>query len=236
MPQFGGAGTSQPDQPTPDLGDRLSAGFQSWAHTPLGNPFAGIANGIAGFNSGQSRQPTNAAGFAAAKRYVTTTSCFGRCAAESFRRPPGVANACLSAASCRARTAPTLAGVSDMADEVGPELAGAAFDLANAGYAPMPDPGKKPEEQEIGGDSASLRDAAERLSTESDPVVVRGYLDESGEPAPQNEAITLARAARDYADVVAAERLVAENESSKSLAERIRCAARRGGSERPRCG
>jgi hypothetical protein len=53
MPQFGGAGTSQPDQPTPDLGDRLSAGFQSWAHTPLGNPFAGIANGIAGFSSGQ---------------------------------------------------------------------------------------------------------------------------------------------------------------------------------------
>lgn len=60
MPQFGGAGTSsQPGQPTPDLGDRLNAGFQSWAHTPLGNPFAGIANGIAGFNSGQYvSQPT----------------------------------------------------------------------------------------------------------------------------------------------------------------------------------
>jgi hypothetical protein len=51
MPQFGGAGMPQP--PTPDLGDRLSAGFQSWAHTPLGNPFAGIANGISGFSSGQ---------------------------------------------------------------------------------------------------------------------------------------------------------------------------------------
>ena len=49
MPQFGGTARSQP----PDLGDRLSAGFQSWAHTPLGNPFAGIANGIAGFSSGQ---------------------------------------------------------------------------------------------------------------------------------------------------------------------------------------
>jgi hypothetical protein len=56
---IGGAGTSQPDQPTPDLGNRLSAGFQSWAHTPLGNPFAGIANGIAGFGSGQIvSQPT----------------------------------------------------------------------------------------------------------------------------------------------------------------------------------
>jgi hypothetical protein len=51
MPQFGGAGVPQP--PIPDLGDRLSAGFQSWAHTPLGNPFAGLANGIAGFSSGQ---------------------------------------------------------------------------------------------------------------------------------------------------------------------------------------
>jgi hypothetical protein len=51
MPQFGRA---QPAQAAPpDFGDRLSAGFQSWAHTPLGNPFAALANGIAGFNSGQ---------------------------------------------------------------------------------------------------------------------------------------------------------------------------------------
>jgi hypothetical protein len=53
MPQFGGPAISQPERLPPDLGDRLSAGFQSWAHTPLGNPFAGIANGIAGFSSGQ---------------------------------------------------------------------------------------------------------------------------------------------------------------------------------------
>ncbi len=53
MPQFGGPAISQPERPPPDLGDRLSAGLQSWAHTPLGNPFAGIANGIAGFSSGQ---------------------------------------------------------------------------------------------------------------------------------------------------------------------------------------
>jgi hypothetical protein len=108
-----------------------------------------------------------------------------------------------------------------MADEEGLGLAGAAFDLANAGYAPMPDPGKKVDEQEIGGDSASLRHAAEQLSAEPDPVVAREYLDGSGEPAPQHEAITLTRAARDYADIVAAERLVADNESSKSLAERV---------------
>jgi hypothetical protein len=46
---------SQPQMPVqaPDLGGRLNAGFQSWAHTPAGNPFAGLANGITGFNSGQ---------------------------------------------------------------------------------------------------------------------------------------------------------------------------------------
>jgi hypothetical protein len=53
MPQFGRVDPSQPAQQTPDLGDRLSAGFQSWAHTPVGNPFAALANGVAGFNSGQ---------------------------------------------------------------------------------------------------------------------------------------------------------------------------------------
>jgi hypothetical protein len=38
---------------SPDLGDRLGAAFQSWAHTPVGSPVAGIANGITGFNTGQ---------------------------------------------------------------------------------------------------------------------------------------------------------------------------------------
>jgi hypothetical protein len=52
MPQFGGA--ERPSSATaPTFGDRLNASFQSWAHTPLGNPFAALANGIAGFNSGQ---------------------------------------------------------------------------------------------------------------------------------------------------------------------------------------
>jgi hypothetical protein len=50
--------------PQPDLGDRLSAGFQSWAHTPVGNPFAALANGITGFNAGQR---TDAAGVASAQ-------------------------------------------------------------------------------------------------------------------------------------------------------------------------
>jgi hypothetical protein len=105
--------------------------------------------------------------------------------------------------------------------DVDPALTGAAFDLANAGYAAMPDPHKEPEQQEIGSDSTSLRQAADQVSAAPDPAIVRGYLDSNGEPAPQNEAITLARAARDYADVTAAERLLAENEDSKTLAERI---------------
>ena len=60
MPQFGGAGGPQAALPPPDLGDRLSAGFQSFAHTPVGNPFAAIANGVTGFSAGQR---TDAAGF-----------------------------------------------------------------------------------------------------------------------------------------------------------------------------
>jgi len=37
----------------PNFGDRLGTGFQSWAQTPVGSPFAGLANGITGFNTGQ---------------------------------------------------------------------------------------------------------------------------------------------------------------------------------------
>ncbi len=53
MPQFGRADISQTAVQSPDLGDRLSAGFQSWAHTPVGNPFAALANGVAGLSAGQ---------------------------------------------------------------------------------------------------------------------------------------------------------------------------------------
>ncbi len=38
---------------TPDLSDRLGAAFQSWAQTPVGSPFAALANGTNGFNTGQ---------------------------------------------------------------------------------------------------------------------------------------------------------------------------------------
>jgi hypothetical protein len=51
-----------------------------------------------------------------------------------------------------------------MATEPNGALTGAAFDLANAGYAPMPDQDQKPDEETIGSDRASLREAAERRS------------------------------------------------------------------------
>jgi hypothetical protein len=57
MPQFTGASAPQTAQQQPALGDRLSAGFQSWAHTPPGNPVAGLANAMAGFSSGQRADP-----------------------------------------------------------------------------------------------------------------------------------------------------------------------------------
>lgn len=61
MPQFG-AGPVQPD-----FSDRVGAGFRSWAYTPVGNPFAALANAITGFNTGQlaaapaTRSPANPA-------------------------------------------------------------------------------------------------------------------------------------------------------------------------------
>ncbi|WP_298255826.1 hypothetical protein [Bradyrhizobium sp.] len=42
-----------PPAQMPDFGDRLGAALQSWAQTPAGSPFAGLANGINGFNTGQ---------------------------------------------------------------------------------------------------------------------------------------------------------------------------------------
>ena len=52
MPQFGGGQGSPYAATQPDLGDRLSAGFRSWAYTPVGSPFAALANAITGLNSG----------------------------------------------------------------------------------------------------------------------------------------------------------------------------------------
>lgn len=63
-----GSSSPAPTQ-SPDLGDRLGAAFQSWAQTPAGSPFAGLANGIAGFNTGQ---PTPAAAAAPPKAQTPT--------------------------------------------------------------------------------------------------------------------------------------------------------------------
>jgi hypothetical protein len=108
-----------------------------------------------------------------------------------------------------------------MTSEIDPALTGAAFELANAGYTPMPDQEEKDEAEEIGSDSASLREAAEQRSGSRDDMIVRRYLDQSGEPVAPNEAITLERAARDYASVTSADTFALENESSKALAARV---------------
>jgi hypothetical protein len=109
-----------------------------------------------------------------------------------------------------------------MANEPGPTLTGAAFEFASAGYVPMPEPDKKSNDDDaIGSDSASLREAAEQRAGLPDEIVARGYFDGNGEPAAANEAITLERASRDYAGVTSAEKLVAENETAKALAARV---------------
>jgi hypothetical protein len=100
-------------------------------------------------------------------------------------------------------------------------LTGAAFELANAGYTPMPDTAEKDKEEAIGSDSASLREAAERRSGPRDELIVREYVDQSGKPVAANEAVTLERASRDYANAAAADKLAIENETSKALAARV---------------
>ncbi len=108
-----------------------------------------------------------------------------------------------------------------MADEPNSVLTGAAFELANAGYQPMPDPDVKNDEEAIGSDTSSLREAAERRSDQPDEIVARQYTDGSGKPVAPDEAITLDRAARDYARAASADRFTVENESSKALAARV---------------
>ncbi|WFU35668.1 hypothetical protein QA635_15165 [Bradyrhizobium brasilense] len=107
-----------------------------------------------------------------------------------------------------------------MADEPSNDLTGAAHDLAVAGYKPMPDR-RADEEEPIGSDNASLREAAEKISEQSEDVVVRQYRDAEGKPAAANEAVTLRRASRDYAAAVAAEKLIADGEDAERLAERV---------------
>jgi hypothetical protein len=108
-----------------------------------------------------------------------------------------------------------------MAIEPDPALTGAAFDLANAGYTPMPELEEKHEEEEIGGDGVSLREAAaQRSGTRTEPIV-REYLDAGGNRAAPNEAVTLRRAARDYASVSAADRIAVEEVTSNELAVQV---------------
>jgi hypothetical protein len=107
-----------------------------------------------------------------------------------------------------------------MADEPNAALTGAAFDLANAGFTPMPDPAKKPDEEAIGSDSASLREAADRRSGPRGEVIVREYTDARGKPAAANEAISLERAGRDYAGAIAADKAAMESQTSAELVAR----------------
>lgn len=108
-----------------------------------------------------------------------------------------------------------------MTTESDSALTGAAYDLTSAGYRAMPDPDGEKEREAIGSDTASLREAAaERGDTRDDPIV-RQYLGPDGKTAAPNEAITLSRAGRDYANAIAAEKLVAETETSEALAARV---------------
>jgi len=54
---FSLAGNPMASATQPSFGDRLSAGFQSWAHTPVGSPFEAIANGVQGLTTGQRTDP-----------------------------------------------------------------------------------------------------------------------------------------------------------------------------------
>lgn len=108
-----------------------------------------------------------------------------------------------------------------MANEPDPALTGAAYELAVAGYEPLSDPDKKSGDEAIGSDSASLREAAEQRAATRDEVVARGYMDRNGEPAAKNAAVTLERAARDYARGTAIDSLAAEHESGEALAAHV---------------
>lgn len=101
------------------------------------------------------------------------------------------------------------------------ELTGASFDLVHAGYAEMPEPDREQEREPIGSDSVSLHDAADRRADPQTKTVIRRYTDAEGKPATANEAVTLSRAARDYANATASDRQAAERESSEAVAAKI---------------
>jgi 2-hydroxychromene-2-carboxylate isomerase len=146
-----------------------------------------------------------------------------RIARAAARGDPQVALVIAQLALSRGRnsTNETSTGVLHLANESDAALTGAAFELANAGYTPMSDPDKKDSDEAIGGDAASLREAAEQRAGLNPEVNVRGYVDRDGEQVAQSEAITLERAARDYAAATSAERLLAENQTSEALAAKV---------------
>ncbi|NPV22861.1 hypothetical protein [Bradyrhizobium aeschynomenes] len=92
-----------------------------------------------------------------------------------------------------------------MSNEPEAFLTGAAFELDNAGYRPMPDSEQQPDRDPIDGDAATLRQAAEQRTATRSPVMVREYVDEAGNPVDPDETVTLERAARDHARVRASE-------------------------------
>lgn len=100
-----------------------------------------------------------------------------------------------------------------------------AASAAGTDFVPMPDLDKDREEQasepSIAGNNASLRAVAEERSDPRNEATVREYLDRDGRRAPSNESITLARASRDYSAALAAERLIADSETSRTLAARV---------------
>jgi len=108
-----------------------------------------------------------------------------------------------------------------MTTEPDSALTGAACELASAGYVPMPDPQEEEDRETIDSGNASLREAAAQRAETPDDATVRGYTGPDGKPAAANEAVTLARASRDYANAMAVEKLIAEAETSKVLAERV---------------
>src|SRR4051812_27871045 len=103
--------------------------------------------------------------------------------------------------------------------------AAAAINSVVADFVSMPDLDRERDEERrppsIVSDSASLRAVAEQRPDPRAAPIVREYLDRDGKKVPQNESITLARASRDYSSALAAERLVAESETSKTLAARV---------------
>ena len=93
---------------------------------------------------------------------------------------------------------------------------------------------KKRDDEAIGGDSASLREAAGQRSGPPGEVITRGYIDRNGEPVPASEAITFDRAVRDYADATSADKLLMENEFEPGARSAGRCDARGSTGQRSR--